>query len=152
MNRGMLSIALIASGLWLGPAAMAEVPQITGRWLVEKKDGIIEIYQCGDRLCGKLVWMKDPNRDGAPSVDRNNPDPALRQRPLCGMELLGSFRQVEPQRWEDGRIYDPESGKTYHATMFLESATVLQLRGYVGIPLLGETQTWTRAEAAPSSC
>jgi uncharacterized protein (DUF2147 family) len=76
----------------------------------------------------------------------------LRQRPLCGLTMLGSFHNTDPQLWTGGWIYDPDSGKTYHATMFLESANVLQLRGYVGIPLFGETNTWTRADPSKGAC
>jgi len=91
------------------------------------------------------VWLSEPNRDGKPAIDRNNPDEALRTRPLCGLEMLGDFRQTEPNRWGDGWIYNPENGKRYHATMTLDG-NLLKLRGYVGIPLFGETQTWTRAD------
>jgi uncharacterized protein (DUF2147 family) len=145
-----LGAALAAIGLALVSGAAAQAPSSApaaplGRWLSESKRGVIEIFPCGDRLCGKLVWLIEPLRRGAPAMDDKNPDPALRQRPLCGLMMLADFRQTEPQRWEDGWIYDPDSGSTYHATMRLEDG-LLKLRGYVGIPLLGETQTWTRPD------
>jgi uncharacterized protein (DUF2147 family) len=90
--------------------------------------------------------------DGKPATDHNNSDPSLRARLVCGLEMLGGFRQTEPQRWGDGWIYSPENGKTYSASMVLESPTVLRLRGYVGIPLFGETQTWTRADPTLKGC
>lgn len=139
----------------LVPHAKAEPPQpqqLLGRWRTESGRGVIEIYPCADKVCGKLVWLIEPIRRGAPAVDDENPKPELRNRPLCGLTMLGDFRQIEPQRWADGWIYDPDSGKTYRATMFLESAGVLKLRGYIGIPLFGETQTWTRADPAIGSC
>jgi uncharacterized protein (DUF2147 family) len=149
----------IAAGLMLGVlgfslSAAAQTPAPAtplGRWLSEAKRGVVEIYPCGDRLCGKLVWLIEPMRRGAPALDDQNPDPALRQRPTCGLTILGDFRQTEPQRWGDGWIYDPDSGKTYHATMALEGET-LRLRGYVGIPLFGETQSWTRPDPSYGSC
>lgn len=133
------------------PVAGAQTTPITGRWLSESGKGVIEIYPCADKLCGKLVWLSDPIRDGAPAVDRSNPDAALRQRPLCGLTMLGDFRQVEANRWGDGWIYSSENGKTYRATMMLDG-NLLKLRGYVGIPLFGETQTWTRADPKLKGC
>lgn len=147
---------VIAVMLSLAVGAAAQAPpqqqQIFGRWLTATKRGVVDIYACGDSVCGRLVWLINPMRRGAPAADDKNPDPALRQRSLCGLTMLGGFRRAEPQRWTDGWIYDPDSGKTYHATMFLESAGVLQLRGYVGIPLFGETQTWTRPDGRYGSC
>jgi uncharacterized protein (DUF2147 family) len=147
-----LFIAVLLCGA-VGASAQAPPPQkLLGRWLTETKRGVVEIYACGDHVCGRLVWLIEPMRRGAPAVDDKNPDPALRQRPLCGLTMLGDFRNTEPQLWTEGWIYDPDSGKTYHATMFLESPGVLKLRGYVGIPLFGETQTWTRPDARYGSC
>ena len=146
--------ALMAVGLSLACAAAAQAPAPAaplGRWLTGTKRGVVEIYPCADRLCGKLVWLIEPIRHGAPAVDDKNPDPALQQRPLCGLTMLGDFRPSEPQHWGDGWIYDPDSGKTYRATMTVDG-DVLKLRGYVGIPLFGETQTWTRADASYGAC
>lgn len=154
MRRPTALVTLVMLGCALGARAQQppQPEQVLGRWLTENKRGVIELYRCADAVCGKLVWMIEPMRHGAPAVDDKNPDVALRQRPLCGLTLFGGFRKTEPQRWTDGWAYDPDSGKTYHATMFLESAGVLKLRGYVGIPLFGETQTWSRPDTSYGSC
>jgi len=141
----VLSLAIIA------PRAGAQQPPVLGRWLSESGKGVVEIYPCADKLCGKLVWLAEPIRDGAPAVDRDNKDAAQRQRPLCGLMMLGDFRPLETNRWGDGWIYSPENGKTYRANMTLDGDR-LKLRGYVGIPLLGETQTWTRADPKLKGC
>ena len=156
MHRWMVT-ALVATGLAAGLASaaqaqMAQPDQILGRWLSENKRGVVDVYACGDQLCGKLVWLIEPLKDGKPVLDDKNPDPALRTRTRCNLVIMGGFHHSEPLRWTDGWIYDPDSGKTYHAQMFLESANVLQLRGYVGIPLFGETNTWTRADPNKGSC
>lgn len=143
-----LAVIIVASAV----QASAQQPQPIGRWLTESRRGVIEIYPCDDKLCGKLVWLIEPIRHGAPAIDDKNPRLELRQRPLCGLEMLGGFRRVEEQRWGDGWIYDPDSGKTYKATMALEDPNSLKLRGYVGIPLFGETQTWTRTDGSSGSC
>lgn len=152
--RRVLAFALLLV-IGLGLHAEAQVPQprqVLGRWLTGSRRGVVEIFSCGQSLCGKLVWLIEPIRRGKPAIDDKNPDPALRQRPLCGLVILGGFRHTEPQRWTDGWIYDPDSGDTYHATIFLESAGLLKLRGYVGIPLFGETQIWTRPDSRYGSC
>ena len=150
MRIPILALAALSLAV-LVPAARAQAPSATGGWLSEDGKGVIEIYPCGGKLCGKLAWLAEPNSDGKPKLDRNNPDPALRRQPLCGLTMLRDFRQLEPNRWGDGLIYNPENGKTYHATLTLDG-NQLKLRGYVGIPLFGETQTWTRADPKLKSC
>ena len=148
---GKALLALLLLGLGAAALAADAVP-VTGHWLSESGNGIIAIARCGTELCGKIVWLKEPMRDGAPAVDRRNPDPALRTRPICGLTILGGFRDTEPGRWSDGWIYSPENGKTYRATLALDADGTLKLRGYVGIPLFGETQIWTRADPTLHSC
>ena len=150
MRASILGLTVLSLAV-LAPGAGAQQPPVLGRWLSESGKGVIEIYPCADKLCGRLFWLSDPIRDGAPAVDRNNPDAAQRQRPLCGLTILRDFRQLEPNRWGDGFIYSPENGKTYHATLALDS-DVLKLRGYIGIPLIGETQSWTRADPKLKGC
>ena len=144
---GLVVLSLAVSA----PSVGAQQQAALGRWLSESGKGVVEIYPCADKLCGKLVWLADPIRDGAPAVDRNNKDAAQKQRPLCGLMMLGDFRQLEANRWGDGWIYSPENGKTYRANMTLDGE-LLKLRGYIGIPLLGETQTWTRADPKLKGC
>ncbi|HWI26298.1 MAG TPA: DUF2147 domain-containing protein [Stellaceae bacterium] len=147
----LLALALVA----VSPGAEAQLlqtDQIYGRWLSENKRGVIDLYPCGNTICGKLVWLREPNYAGAPRVDVKNPDPALRRRPLCGLVVLGGFRHMSPQLWTDGRIYDPQNGKTYRATLFLEGLGLLRLRGYIGTPFLGRSETWTRPDASYGAC
>ena len=151
MRISILGLAALVLAMLIPGAGAQQTPPVAGRWLVEDRKGVIEIYPCADKVCGKLAWLSEPNIDGKPKVDRNNPDEALRTRPLCGLAMLGDFRQTEPNRWGDGWIYNPENGKRYHATMTLDG-NLLKLRGYVGIPLFGETQTWTRADPKLKSC
>jgi uncharacterized protein (DUF2147 family) len=151
MRRSVASV-VAAAALSLGVAAQAQQSPLYGPWLSENRRGVIEIYPCGEKVCGKLVWLIQPLVNGQPVLDDQNPKPELRSRQRCNLVMLGDFHQSEPQRWTDGWIYDPDSGKTYSATMFLESADVLKLRGYVGVPLFGETQIWTRADPKQVNC
>jgi uncharacterized protein (DUF2147 family) len=128
---------------------------VTGRWLTEDGKGIIAITTCGASICGKIDWMRPP-LDAAPGsipLDKHNPNPALRQHPICGLQIIFGFRRDNDQyHWVEGSIYDPQSGNTYHANITLQDINHLRLRGYIGIPLLGESQIWTRAGETYPTC
>ena len=136
-------------------AATQPGPSAEGRWLTEKKNGIVEIFRCsgGDTLCGRLLWFRikpdDPNQKG---LDTDNPKPELCNRPLCGLVFMTGFKPTEPRVWEDGRVYDSDDGNTYGGTMRLEPDGTLRLRGYIAIPLIGGSQVWTRYTGAVPPC
>lgn len=124
---------------------------ILGEWKTELDESKVEIFRCGEKLCGKIVWLKNPlytdGNDGpvgSPILDRKNPDPARRSRPLVGLQIMNGFTAQGNDSWGNGTCYDPKSGKTYRGKMHLASPKRLELRGYVGIPLFGRTSVWTR--------
>jgi uncharacterized protein (DUF2147 family) len=144
-------LGVTAAALLLAAGAAAADPA-HGLWRVEGGDAVVEIAPCGDSVCGRIVWMAEPNlASGEPKRDQRNEDPARRDRPVCGMQMIGGFEQDGPGEWENGEIYNPRNGKTYSADMAVRGET-LRLRGYVGVPLFGETQVWTREAAAPGAC
>jgi uncharacterized protein (DUF2147 family) len=111
-------------------AARASAFDIDGVWEVEDGDAHVQIWPCGDSLCGDIVWLKAPqNREGRPRLDDGNEDPKLRDRPLLGVELLEGFRRTAANRWEGGRIYNPRDGETYRVDVELLSADSLKVRG-----------------------
>jgi len=117
---------------------------ILGNWLNEEKDARIQIYKNGSAYYGKIVWLKTPNEtDGTPKLDKKNSSASLRSRPIQNLVILTKFTYDDGE-WEDGEIYDPKSGKTYSSNMKLKGDK-LEIRGYVGISLLGRTTVWTRA-------
>lgn len=119
---------------------------VLGQWYTTDKGAKVEIYQCGDKLCGKIVWLADPNKeDGTPKTDENNPDAANHNNPIIGLKMLKGFESDGTNKWDDGEIYDPENGKTYDCKMTLEG-DVLKVRGYIGISMFGRTETWTRVK------
>lgn len=128
-------------------SAYSKNPQkILGVWLNTEKDAKIEIYQCGDKICGKILWLKRQEEEGKILRDENNPKENLRNRKLVGLDILKNFEYDEDDnKWVDGKIYDPKSGKTYSCVMHLKSQSTLLIRGYVGISLLGRTVEWTRS-------
>jgi uncharacterized protein (DUF2147 family) len=144
-NSLMPFMLLLSAAATASAAAQSVSPE--GNWLTEKKSGIVEIYRCtgDDTLCGRLVWFQikpdDPNPQG---LDLKNPDPARRNQLLCGLTFMSRFKLAESNSWEDGTVYDPDSGNTYHATMKLQADGMLRLRGYIGISLIGASEVWTR--------
>ena len=113
---------------------------IIGEWLSQEKDGKISIFKQGDKFYGKISWGKTPGRK-----DTNNPDVKLRNRDLIGLVILQDFKYTG-SAWEDGKIYDPKSGKTYDCILKVkDNNKVLEIRGYVGVPMFGRTATWTRS-------
>ena len=119
---------------------------IVGTWFNEEKTSKVQIYQQGDRYFGKIIWLNEPNEGGKPRVDKENPDAKLRTRPLLGLVLLSNFKYDEDNVWEDGKIYDPRNGKTYSCKITKVSDRQLDIRGYIGTPLLGRTSKFTKAE------
>jgi uncharacterized protein (DUF2147 family) len=104
-----------------------------------------------EKLCGRLVWLNQPlDGSGRPGADLRNAKPELRTRQLCGLSVLGDLRPTGPSEWGGGWIYSPQKGKTYGASLRLDSDRVLKLR--IGTALLGETVTWTRADPKLATC
>lgn len=145
----------LSVGLTLSSASSASAPsgveRFLGVWLTEDKDGAVAIYRCGKALCGKLHWIK-PSDEPDAAIDDKNPDPKLRGRPLCGMEFMGGFTPQKDGSISSGWIYSPRHGSTFSAALAPGQAPdTIELRGYFILPLLGESQTWTKA-ASVEAC
>lgn len=146
MRTGILS--LIITGLLFSSAAHSqyEKEDITGIWLTSGKEPAkIQIYKTGEKYYGKIIWLKNPAENGKQRVDANNPDKTKRNDPIIGLIILKGFRFDGEDEWKGGNIYDPESGKTYNCYMYLKNMNTLRVRGFVGVSLLGRTETWTRS-------
>jgi uncharacterized protein (DUF2147 family) len=150
----LLALLLCAQGLPAGIASAAASPE--GRWLTEKKSGIVEIFRCGagtETLCGRLAWFRmkadDPNPQ---ALDLNNPDPAKRNQKLCGLVFMTGFKPAGGNEWKEGTVYDPDGGKLYSAMMTLQADGTLRLRGYVLITLIGASEVWSRYTEALPQC
>lgn len=120
----------------------AAAQDITGLWLTENKRSVINIRDCDQGLCGDIHWII---ADGM-QYDRKNPDVERRDTPMCGLPILWGFKQ-NGNEWSDGKIYKADEGDTYNANMTLLNDGRLRLRGYIGLPLFGKTQIWTRVSA-----
>jgi uncharacterized protein (DUF2147 family) len=146
---------LAAALALLTVSASAQPSGVMGIWLTASGVGQVKIGPCPDPasgpICGTVVGLINPKGpDGkvvAPEVvtDYRNENPALRSRKMIGMPLIWGFKPTsDPNTFEGGQIYNGENGKTYSANISLQADGKLRLRGYVGSPMLGETQLWTR--------
>jgi uncharacterized protein (DUF2147 family) len=129
----------------LSTAPAGDIPAIDGIWLSGDGDGWIEISTAGNTLSGVIAGSPNASPE-RPDNDEKNPDPALRDRLLVGLELFAGFEYDGDGRWSGGTIYDPNSGKTYRCIVTVVDTETLKVRGYVGVPLLGRTETWKRRQ------
>lgn len=137
----------IALAILTTVAASAQKISPIGIWTNSEKKATFEIYQCGAKLCGKIVTLREPNdASGKPKTDTENPDPKLRSRPRLGMVFMQGFEYDDDNKWDDGQIYDPESGKTYSCYLKMQNANTMEVKGYIGFSLIGRSQTWTRVK------
>mgnify|MGYP000010386442 FL=1 len=117
-----------------------------GLWYNDKKTAKVQFYWQGDKLNGKIVWLKEPTINGKPRVDKNNPEASLQNKPLVGLIFMKGFIKAEKNLWNEGSIYDPENGKTYQCKLTLVSPTQLDVRGFIGFSIMGRTSHFTKAE------
>lgn len=129
--------ALAPAALFAAASADAATP-IAGRWMTEEKTAIVTVGPCGSNVCGRLTTLLKQPPSGPP-VDSNNPDPALRRRPLEGLVILAGFAD-KGDDWR-GKIYDPKSGKTYKSILKRESDGTLKVQGCIAF--FCRTQRWT---------
>lgn len=147
----MKKMLFLCLALLLGFTKMATAQSLSplGTWTDADKKAQFEIYKCdGNKLCGKIVSLAVPNdpKTGKPKTDTPNPDPKLRSRPRLGMVFMQGFEYDEDNKWDDGKIYDPESGKTYSCYIKMLNANTMEVKGYIGFSLIGRSQTWTRVK------
>jgi uncharacterized protein (DUF2147 family) len=140
----------LATGLFFLTAtarpALATDPQ--GVWLTEDRDAALTITKCDGQLCGQIIWLESAtDRSGSPRLDKENPDPAKRTQPICGLVVISGLKPSGQDTW-DGRVYNPQDGKTYRGNITVLSNTTLKLRAYIGLPIFGKSQIWTRVQSA----
>ena len=147
LKKYSLRILLLLSVFFISRTlSFAQADQVEHLWYNTEKSAKIQIYKAVDgKFYGKIVWLKEPNRDGKPKTDIHNPDDKRHNDPVIGLLILKKFDKDGEHGYENGTIYDPKNGKTYKCKMTLEG-NELHVRGYIGFSLLGRTELWTKAE------
>jgi len=118
---------------------------IEGTWIPSSGKANVRIYKSGDHFYGAIIFLKEPidSVTHKSKVDKNNPDKSKRNTPLMGYLLLKNFI-YDDGIWKDGTIYDPENGKTYSCKITMKDKNTLDVRGFIGISLIGRTDVWKR--------
>jgi uncharacterized protein (DUF2147 family) len=152
LTRASVLACLALSSLATLPAATAQTasaPRIAGIWEAEDGRMKIEIFDAGGAYAGRLLWgQRAVEADGKTfRRDTHNPDPKLRNRSLQGITILQNLKwDAKDRRWEGGTLYDGTSGRSISANLRLVNGK-LEMRAYMGSPMLGRTITFRRAQS-----
>jgi len=119
--------------------ADAQSDAIVGVWLTEQADSKIEIGKTASGYAGKVVWLKEA---GNRPTDAKNADPALRSRPIIGVEVVSGVVYNGQGVWR-GSLYSPRKGRSYPAELSLEGGK-LMVKAKDGI--FSKTVAWTRQQ------
>ncbi|QOZ35772.1 DUF2147 domain-containing protein [Bradyrhizobium sp. CCBAU 53421] len=146
-RRAALALALATSALFMMPAADAEplpADALVGIW--EADDGTVKLdmFKAGSEFQAHMLYGNEiVEADNVTfKKDANNPDPALRSRSLKNIVFITGLRWTEGE-WSGGSIYDASSGRTYNCKAEIRNGK-MGLRGYLGIPAMGQTRTFHR--------
>lgn len=138
-----------------GDAPAGNIEDIVGVWATQGFGSKVRIEPCGGKngeICGEIVWLWEPKDDqGAVIRDANNPDEKLTNRPLLGISILEGF-SLDPDRggWRGGRIYNPEDGRSYRATIRRRNGLSLEVKGCAA-RIFCQTQIWRLASSVCSA-
>lgn len=139
----VLAALAVLTASTLAAASSRHPPEsILGEWVTQREEhrppGRVKFVQAPDGTYeGILTWSEQPKRDV------NNKDPKLRDRPLVGIVLMWHLKYDDGE-YVDGYVYNPEDGGTYRVKAEVLSAEALEIRGYLGISLFGQSKTWAR--------
>lgn len=151
----LVMTALAATVLMTGAGRAAADPvSPLGIWYTDGDESIIKVHNCAadaDTYCGTLVWLKEPKEaDGSPKVDKLNKDPAKKNKPMIGLDILIGMKS-DDDHWT-GKAYNPEDGKFYDITFKVKTDKAendqADLRGCL-LRFLCKTETFNRAKEVP---
>ncbi len=113
----------------------------------KKEKSLVHITEAGGVLTAKVEKFLDPATKADAVCDKCSDE--RKDKPILGMIILRNVKQNADDKalWDGGEILDPNNGKTYKVRLKpVDGGKTLEVRGYIGAPLLGRTQTWTRVE------
>lgn len=122
--------------------AQTKANSIVGKYMVPSKDGAIQISESNGKYYGKIILNKEASK-----LDLNNPDAEKQKRKVLGLNILNNFTFDGDDTWENGTIYDPKNGKTYSCKITQNLNGDLNIRGFVGISLLGRSELFTKIKS-----
>ena len=150
LTKKNLAVAVLLAGTAFGAAAQGTSP--AGLWRTiddsSKKDkSLVRIVETNGVYTGKVEKIVDPDSPKDATCKECSDD--RKDKPIVGMTIIRNVKASADDKdvFEGGDILDPNNGKVYRVKLkLIEGGSKLDVRGYIGTPMLGRTQTWVRAE------
>ena len=133
--RWLIGLSCLGATLAAPSAFAAATPSPLGTWLTANGHGVVEIAQCGDALCGRIVGIERSPTEPVPTDVNGNSQ--------CGLTIISKEKPDGEGTWL-GEVTDPRDGGRYQAKLWVDDSGNLRLRGFIGIPALGATQVWRK--------
>lgn len=138
----MLIVLLV---MCMGFEHTAPAYRLVGIWESEEENLQIEMFEERGEFCGRMIFYKCSTDDIMRSTtDTENPDKHLRDRKLLGLKLITKLEYRGDGVWDGGKIYDPNSGRTFEARIQLNGQNTAFVRGYWKYRWIGRTMTFYR--------
>ena len=146
MKRTISSLIDLSAGALISTSVFAVSLNGTQWQTIDDKTGekkaVIQLTESGGKVSGKII--KVLNKEKADALCTKCPG-SLKNKPVEGLQILSGLKADGNNQWSDGKLVDPESGKTYSGKLTLsDNGQSLKLRGFVGTPVFGRSQTWQR--------
>ena len=138
---------LLYTGAAHPPVSIAAANRVCGKWEIEEKNLIIQVYSENNQFKAKILWFndKDDTKELDYWTDNRNPDPALRTRKILGMNVLEKLvYDADNNSWEDGIIYDAKNGRRWNSSAYIDNQGQLKVKGYWKFKFIGKTLTFKR--------
>ena len=146
----MKFLAFIAAAALSIAPAFADNTSPAGLWKniddeTGKPKALIRITENNGVLTGQIEKLfREANEEQNPKCDKC--EGARKDQPIVGMTILSGLKK-DGDEYAGGEILDPNNGKVYKSKLHLtDSGKKLSVRGYIGVPMLGRSQTWVRQE------
>ena len=139
------SAIAVEASLTTGSISRSAAADASGIWITSGGKSMVEIAPCQSALCSRIVWLRRPyDSRGRPLRDRRNQNPRMRNRTIIGLPVLHPLRRAGDGSW-GGKVYNPETGKTYRVNVYLRSAQRLEVRGCASTGWPCRSRFWRRA-------
>ncbi len=147
MNKSTITIFTLFLSLNLNLFSQNPAPQdaILGKWMNAENDLSVEVYKQNGQFRAKVIWFACvEGKKMSDFYDKKNPNTALRNRPWLGLEVLNNLQYKGGTEWNNGQIYDPNTGYTLRSVCRLENANKLTVRGYWMYEWIGKNLSFNR--------
>lgn len=124
-----------------------DADRICGKWLSAEKNLMVDVYKENNSFAAKIIWYKtdDQSKTMEEWTDKHNPDKALRNRKILGMEVVNNLvYDTKSKTWEHGTVYDAKNGHYWDASVRLTGDGLLKVTGYWHFKFIGRTMVFKK--------